>query len=514
MPVDFFDYAPPPAGKPAELFWSFMDFVRTRALLRPGERVLIGISGGADSTALALLLSPLRLPEGFLGLGLHLAHFNHQLRTESEAEADIRFVRTLAERLNVPISHGKGDVRSFARRRHLSIEDAARRLRYRFLAEEADAAGATAVAVGHTANDQAETVLMHIIRGAGLRGLRGMLPRSPWPFGKGPDLVRPLLNIRRTDTEFYCREMGVEPRDDPTNQSVARTRNRIRHVILPAMREINPLIDEALVRLSRSVESDVDYLEREAEGVWNSLAVEKDDAIQFGLAPFRDLDPALTSRLLARAATAAGGDAATPSLEQLNRVFGLLHSPRERWSLSFPGGVVVSARAPVLRVARRGKAAEQITSALASAVLEVPGNIEWDGWMITARRERRGGSQDRPYELSLSTRAIEGMLVVRSRTKGDRMRPMGLGGTKKVQDILVDRKVPADERDHVPLVCDDAGILWIPGHCVDERTAAQPRGERNIIVVVEPLKGVAGRAKMSSRARGSKAPRGTRRRAL
>jgi tRNA(Ile)-lysidine synthetase-like protein len=482
-----------------------MDYVRTRDILRPGEKVLVGVSGGADSTALTLLLSALRMSEGFLGLRLHLVHFNHQLRTEAEAEADIDFVRTLAERVKVPISCGNGDVRSFARRKHLSIEDAARRLRYRFLAEEADACGATAVAVGHTANDQAETVLTHIVRGAGLRGLRGMAPRSPWPFGPGPDLVRPLLNMARAETEFYCRAMGIEPREDPTNLSLAHARNRIRHVILPAMREINPRVDDALVRLARSVETDVDYLEREVARVWNSLAVQEDEAVQFEFGRLRDLDRALTSRLLARAAGAVGGGEATPSEEQIGRVIALISSGKTRWSVSFSGGVTVSARSRVVRVGRRDRGVKNPQS---PATFDVPGSVGWNGWRISAGPESDAGRSRSNHELVLDPAMIRGRLIVRSRQDGDRMQPVGLGGTKKVQDILVDRKVPFEERDHLPLICDDIGILWIPGHCVDERAATMSSAEGKIRIVILPLKGTSGGATIRSRARSSSGPEG------
>jgi tRNA(Ile)-lysidine synthetase-like protein len=506
-----FDIATPAAGKQASLFQSVGKLLRVRSALQPGERVVVGVSGGADSTALALILSQLRDRESF-GLDLHFAHFNHQLRTEAEAEADAQFVRSLAAGLNIPFSSEAADVRSFARLKHLSLEDAARRLRYAFLGREAQRIGATAVAVGHTADDQAETVLLHLIRGAGMRGLRGMTLRTAWPFGKGPDLVRPLLNLRRSDTEFYCRKSGMVPRTDPTNLATDVARNRVRHLVMPAMREVNPRVGEALSRLATSLEADLDYLERQAALVWNALAAGGKRSVEFTREGLQRLEPALAVRLISRAAQEAGGHEATPSHEHLQRALDLVRSDRARWRLSFPGGVTVSGRSDITRV---GLGNPPRGAGLAATALEVPGAVDVNGWAIRATCESAFAEPaDDPHELLLSSGTVRGRLVVRSRRNGDRMRPLGLGGTKKVQDILVDRKVPAEERDQVPLICDDEGILWIVGHCVDERAVVTLASGGVIRLAVRRLKRRGASARIKGRARGSKPHSGGRRRAL
>src|SRR5262249_39392775 len=152
----------------------------------------------------------------------------HMLRSPDQAQGDALFVAHLTAALGIPLVTGSAEVRETARRNHRSIEDAARSLRYAFLAEQAHAVGASCISAGHTRDDQAETVLIHLIRGASLDGLAGMRPRSAWPFGPGPDVARPLLALRHADTERYCRELGIQPRADPTNDLPIATRNRIR----------------------------------------------------------------------------------------------------------------------------------------------------------------------------------------------------------------------------------------------------------------------------------------------
>src|SRR5690606_31917664 len=180
------------------------------------RRLLLAVSGGPDSTALLVLLAGLRRS---LGLQLHVAHLDHGMRSRRTAASEKRFVRDLASRLDVPVTAGQADVRAVAAQQRLSVEDAARRERYAFLSRVAAEAGCEAVATGHTATDQAETVLLHLVRGSGLEGLAGMGPSAPWPFPGSPELrlVRPLLCLTRGDTLAVCDEAGLQPMEDETN---------------------------------------------------------------------------------------------------------------------------------------------------------------------------------------------------------------------------------------------------------------------------------------------------------
>src|SRR3990170_4925482 len=239
-------------------------FVRRHGVLSPGEGALVAVSGGQDSSALLLIVSRLATETG---LEVAVAHFDHRLRSRGEARDDEHAVRTMAQALGLPFVTGSGDARARAARRHESIEEAARNLRFVFLAREAKRLYAGVVVLGHTRDDRAETVLLHLLRGSGLDGLIGLRSRSTWPFGRGPALARPLLAVTRAETGRYCREASVSPREDPTNLMLEATRNRLRHELLPSLRQFNPRLDDALCRLGDAAAAAVAPLDADTEGV-------------------------------------------------------------------------------------------------------------------------------------------------------------------------------------------------------------------------------------------------------
>jgi tRNA(Ile)-lysidine synthase len=442
-------------------------FVRDRGVLSGGEHVLAAVSGGQDSTALLILLSRLS-PE--LEIRISVAHFDHRLRDREEAACDEGFVKGLAERFDLPLVCGSGDVAARARRAGESVEEAARGLCYCFLARQARALGADVVLMGHTRDDRAESVLMHIVRGSGLEGLVGMRPRSAWPLGRGPrpQVARPLLRTRREETRRYCLDGGVTPRDEPTNEILIATRNRFRHELLPKLREFNPRFVEALVRLAEAVEADVDYVEEASEVEWRRLARRAEDGYYFTLEDLSVLSPALVVRLVRRAIRRTSRTEGDIELAHVSAVSDLLVRGRGRVSLAH--GLVAAVDSGTLKIRReRGRA----LSGIPRTALNVPGVTSVGGWVIEARLvdgvpEAVGGD---PLEAFLDAEAVSGGLEVRSRQAGDRLRPLGLGGEKKVQDLLVDSKVPREKRDLVPIVCAQWGVAWVVGHRIDERAA-------------------------------------------
>ncbi|HFB52371.1 MAG TPA: tRNA lysidine(34) synthetase TilS, partial [Anaerolineae bacterium] len=238
-------------------------FCREHQLLAAGETVVVAVSGGADSVC---LLDVLRRLAPALNLKLHVAHLNHQLRGDAAA-ADADFVRDLARRWQLPVTIGQADVAQLARQQKKSVEDAARAARYDFLRQVARKIHAEKIAVGHNADDQSETVLLHFLRGAGLDGLRGMLPRTPQPDGGAP-LIRPLLEIPRTEIEAYCRAQNLPFRTDATNRDENFTRNRVRHSLLPLLETFNPNIRAALRRTAALMQADFPLVERETDRAW------------------------------------------------------------------------------------------------------------------------------------------------------------------------------------------------------------------------------------------------------
>ncbi len=443
------------------------EFVGRHDGLESGETVVAAVSGGRDSTALLLILSRIARE---LKLKVRAGHFDHQLRQPSEADGDRRFVASLCRALRVPLATGRGNAGTRAKREKESTEDAARKIRYRFLGNEARDAEASAVATGHTLDDRAETVLLHILRGSGLSGLAALAARSPWPFGRGPALARPIIELRREETERYCRESGVEPRRDPTNDLPIATRNRVRNELMPSLREFNPRVDEALVRLADAAVIDDDFVDRVAQRDWLALASATRGRVVFPREAFEGFHPAIRARLLMRAAERLGGDA-SPAASHLTNIDAALGKPTSRVSL--PGGLICSIAKQRITISRAGQARERP----AEATLTVPGTTSWGAWKLTAE-EATGALPKRidGLEAYLAAAAVRGQLRVRSRRPGDRLRPLGMRGEKKVQDILIDAKVPAEERDDVPILCDDEGVLWVVGQRLAERGAVRRKG--------------------------------------
>src|SRR3990170_337780 len=282
-------------------------FVRRQGVLNAGERALLAVSGGQDSSALLLIASSLA---GDLGVEVAVAHFDNRLRSRGEARDDVEAVRTMAQALGLPFVAGSGDVRARAVRWQESMEAAARNLRFAFLAREAKRLNAGVVVLCHTRDDRAETVMLHLLRGSGLDGLIGLRPRSTWPFGRGPALARPLLAVTRAETGRYCREASVSPREDPTNLMLEATRNRLRHELLPSLRQFNPRLDDALCRLGDAAAAAVAPLDADTEGAWQTLATTERWAVAFPRDAFEGLSTAVRARLLRLAVRRLAGPAA------------------------------------------------------------------------------------------------------------------------------------------------------------------------------------------------------------
>ena len=426
---------------------------------------------------MALLLILSRLAEQ-LEIQLAVAHFDHMLRTRQEARDDEAAARGLALDLGLPFAAGAGDVRARARRRKESVEEAARHLRFAFVRREAKRLNAGVVALGHTRDDRAETVLLHVVRGSGLDGLVGMRPRSPWPLGQGPALARPLLEVARSDTLRYCREAGLAPRDDPTNLLVDATRNRLRHEALPLLRGFNPRVNEALCRLGEAAADAVGFLDLAAAELWKAAASVADGTVAFDRKAVSAADPALRARLLRRAVRHLAGSGSDLEAVHIAALDGAL--TRGRGRVSLPYGLTATLSASELRIGQPRLAASR---GIPETPLAVPGRTDLPGWTVVAEVVRPAPSEPRGrtrFEAWLDADAVGETLAVRSRRPGDRLRPLGLGGEKKLQDLLVDAKVAREDRDAVPVVCAPWGIAWVVGQRLDER-AALAEGSRRAV---------------------------------
>jgi tRNA(Ile)-lysidine synthetase-like protein len=410
-------------------------FARAHAILRPGPLVL-AVSGGTDSTALCLILAELR--EEF-GLVLHVAHFDHRARPRAAA-ADAAFVAELANHIGAPVRVGRANGAP-------KNEDDARNARYEFLRRVANELGATAIATGHTRDDQAETVLLHVTRGAGLAGLAGMRPERD-------GIVRPLLALGRADTVATCAAAGITPREDSTNRSLRFARNRIRHRVLPELAKLNPEVTLAIARLAEAAATVADISADHAAVILDVATSQK--------GPEYDQETVALDRLPSHA------DARTDALalwweRRTGRQLAARHraalaqlaaSTDGSRSLDLPGGRALREYATLRIVARDRGMAATAKKLLRNGpiMLERGRSAEWHGWRFSLDMEIDGGA-----ELAhLDTDRV----IVRGRRPGDRMKgPRGA----KVQDLFTDAKVPARERDDWPLVTADEAVLWIPG---------------------------------------------------
>ena len=419
-------------------------FAREHDLLQPGP-LLVAVSGGTDSTALLLLLADLA-PK--LGLVLHVAHFDHRARPRAAA-ADAAFVASLADRCASPVRIGRAD-------RAATSEDDARELRYAFLRRAARETGALAIATGHTRDDQAETVLLHAVRGSGLAGIAGMRPRRD-------DIVRPLLGIGRADTAKICLEAGIEPREDPTNRLLAYARNRVRHRVLPELERINPEVRAALARLADAAAAASTIGRRRAEQALESALAGTDIALD-------RLDADLADDALAMAWERQRGRAL--NARQRKALGDLARGRAGSAALDLPGGRVTREYA----VIHLGGVVPAAIAAATELTLGRP--IEWSGWTIVLS----DAPQD-PADLPLRAPAPPaGTLLVRSRMPGDRLAdPL----RTRVQDLFTDAKVPVRLRPTHPLVTTAAGEVWwavglkhaYPGAGGTRRLFARPPAE-------------------------------------
>ncbi len=406
---------------PSNLASTVRAYARAHAILRPGPLVL-AVSGGADSTALSLLLAELR--EEF-GLVLHVAHFDHRARPRSAA-ADAAFVAELANHIGATLRVGRADAPP-------KNEDDARIARYAFLRRVANDLGATAIATGHTRDDQAETVILHLTRGTGLAGLAGMRPERD-------GIVRPLLMLGRADTVAVCAAAGITPREDPTNRSLRFARNRIRHRVLPELAKLNPEVTSAIARLADAAAAVADIAADHAAATLDVVA--SHDAVALDRLPSRGASR--TDALALWWERRTGQRLAARHRTALARLAASTDGSR---ALDLPGGRALR-EYTTLRVAP----ATDTTVRDGPMTLEPGRTADWHGWRFAFVAHLDGDAEVGYVDAE--------RVVVRGRRPGDRMNgPRGA----KVQDVFTDAKVPARERDHWPLVTADGAVVWIPG---------------------------------------------------
>lgn len=430
--------------------------VRNQNLFHPGETVVVAVSGGADSVALLDIMTRLDC-----GLHLVVAHLNHCLRG-AESDADEAFVASLADNYHLPFVSQRCDVADLARRERLSLEDAGRRARYAFLEQTAAQYRGSSIALAHHQDDQAETVLIRLLRGSGGTGLSGMAGAA------GEKLKRPLLQVSRAKLELYLKRRGLTFRTDSTNADTAILRNSIRHELIPFLRRYNPKVSERLAATAEILAGDEELLDGLTQAAYQKLAASESGRVNFQIEPLLRESRPLRLRLYRRALFELRGDLMRIGLAHLDAIDRLAASPRPNAEAKLPGAFKAWRCYGSLSI---GHEAPQASPAWEQVVTGVGCYQLPNGAVLVVERMSRPESLDTGSRWSafLSPDAVPFPWLLRNFRPGDRFTPLGMGGAQKVKDAFINEKVPPDLRRRIPLLLSEGEIAWVPGVRLGER---------------------------------------------
>ena len=431
-----------------------------RQLFPSNSLVLAACSGGPDSLALVHVLQRLAFEQGFC---LAVAHVEHGFRGEASV-ADEQFVAGFCRERRLLYRTVALDVPGYLRKHGGSPQEVARRLRYQWLRETASSLEASYIALGHHADDQAETLLLHLLRGAGSEGLAAMAEQEAL-------LLRPFLQVRRREIEAYCSEQGLRPRLDASNLQDKYLRNRIRHHLLPDLSDYNPGIVPALARTAAIIGEEHDFLRQEAKKALEQCVSWQETHCLIGLSAFSQYHAAVQRELWRQILEKKRGSLTGICFVHVENLLKLASEGRTGAVQVLPGGWQVRKDYDCL--------------VLEALVADTQGQSEGAGWQCEvtvpgvailpngSKLETSwlafGEAADATV-LSLAWEAVETPLLVRFRQPGDAFRPAGMKGRKKLKNYLIDAKVPQAQRDQLPLLCDAQGILWVAGMRADART--------------------------------------------
>jgi tRNA(Ile)-lysidine synthase len=484
-------------------------------LIERDSTVIVGVSGGADSVCLLHALIALA-PE--YDLRLHVAHLDHQLRGDA-ARADADFVRELARRWDLPCTIAARDVAAFARDHKLSVEEAARQVRYAFLIEVALANDSETIAVAHHADDQTESVLMHFLRGSGLAGLRGMLPKlliadlglltlAP-ARSAGVDnqqsaisnpqskihLIRPLLDVPRAGIEAYCAQHNLAYRTDATNADTTYFRNRLRHELLPLLETYNPNLRSILRRTARVAAADYELLEAHRNFAWDmTLVAESDAAITFSLSAWREQPIGTQRALLRRAIHQLRASRRDIDFVHTEDAIELLARATTGDQVTLPHQLILEVSYDTFTIAPHDQltppAWPQLPAGLTSLAVNVPGvtPLPESCWRLeTALVSERPEKPASGFTAYLDADQLIGPLRLRPRQAADRFQPQGMSAAVRLKDWLIKVKVPRRARDRLPLLVAGEQIGWVPGVRVGQPFIVTGQTRRIIKLVFQRL---------------------------
>ena len=430
--------------------------------LDPHKSTLVGVSGGPDSLCLLHILHSAGYP-------LIVAHFNHRLRPQAEEEEAA--VSALVQKWGLEFVSASADVHAYADAQALSLEEAARLLRYRFLFDAARQRTAQAVAVGHTADDQVETVLMHFLRGAGLAGLKGMQYRTLLPvFDDSIPLVRPILGFRREETEAYCRKHGLEPHYDATNADPTYFRNRLRHRLIPELEAYNPRLKDSILRMAEVLQGDDTLLQELIEKGWKETLVESGPGwFAFEASRLSAASRAMRRNLFRRAAENLRPSDRDFGFEALERAAVFVESPQGKQTDFINGLYLFRESGRIFLAAYEADLPSAQWPQISTPCPFDGSDIDLgNSWVLEIEdhplnTKNRSLNTD-PWSAWLDAEELGGSLILRPPAPGDRLQPLGMdSGSVKLSDLFVNLKLPQRARRNWPLLCAGDRIAWVPG---------------------------------------------------
>jgi tRNA(Ile)-lysidine synthase len=466
-------------------------------LIRRGETVLCAVSGGADSVAMLQLLRELNEVQQ-LEWKLHVAHVNHGLRGKASDE-DEEFAKGLSEKLKLPFHATRVDVEGLHRKERMTVEEAGRELRHAFLQQKAAELGAQKIALAHNLDDQAETILHRILRGTGLRGLKGMAPIRVISRKQDLFVVRPLIEIERYEIETFLREKGIAYKTDLTNFDTSLTRNKIRHKLFPLLEsEFNPRAKMALVKLGQTAGSFYLLLREIANEVYeNTKMISGEGEVCLSVEEFAKLPPAIQTLIIDRSVKTVLGRVPQLNFEHYLEIISLCGEHGYQKAIRLPRGLEARREGYILKIARPQAPAPPLK--FAHRKIRIPGrtlikklNLEIDaelqeGKIVGLKEYIR--NKDYTEEI-IDYEKLEGPLVVRLRKGGDAFVPLGSRGSTKLKKFFIDNKVPKAVRDRVPILTDGKRIVWVVGYRIGDGVKITDATKKVLKLKVKRLEGV------------------------
>ncbi|QPJ63448.1 MAG: tRNA lysidine(34) synthetase TilS [Candidatus Nitronauta litoralis] len=438
------------------------------------SKVLLALSGGPDSTALVHVLSGLSAK---LNISLGVAHLNHQMRGE-ESNKDAEFVQILADEFHLPCHVKAMDVKDWAEREGYSFQEGARKCRQQFFSEIAREHHYTLIALGHHQDDQAETVIMNILRGSGLQGLGGIL-------GKSGLFVRPLLNCSRQEILDYLGARKATFREDSSNLDTSYLRNKVRLELIPHIKsDFAPRFKEQLGKMAQLLQWDESFLSEEAQKFFQGLSSRKGSILTLPAGKLKSVHPAILNRVLRFAIQEIKGDLRSVEFDHVQQVCQLL-SDNSVGACVLPGDTRISLDKGDLVFSKLNRNAPdfQDENLYSSVLLQIPGETWFEPGKVTFRAKIQSQKIEfnrvKPNQAFLDLDSIGNKIEMRCYLPGDKFWPLGAGGRKKLKEWFIDRKIPKEARPQIPVLTDGSGnIIWVYGHQISETVKIQPETKR------------------------------------